>query len=111
MTCNFSICSVRPAAPSDDLFPDVFLGWGWIDDLILLDLLGRYYYVQQKKKAPANVLIMKVGNLLRVMAGGDLSTMENQVGCAGRRKEPGKRPIRSTRCQQKCIPGRNKKSL
>ncbi len=34
-----------------DLFPDVFLGWGWIDDLILLGLLGRYYYAQQKKKS------------------------------------------------------------
>jgi DnaJ like chaperone protein len=34
-----------------DLFPDVFLGWGWLDDLILLGLLGRYYFTQQKSKS------------------------------------------------------------
>ena len=33
-----------------DLFPDIFLGWGWLDDLIVIGLVGRYYFIQQKKK-------------------------------------------------------------
>jgi uncharacterized membrane protein YkvA (DUF1232 family) len=27
-----------------DLFPDVFLGWGWIDDLVILYFLWRFFY-------------------------------------------------------------------
>jgi DnaJ-like protein/uncharacterized protein DUF1232 len=27
-----------------DLFPDVFLGWGWIDDLVIFYFLWRFFY-------------------------------------------------------------------
>lgn len=27
-----------------DLFPDMLLGWGWIDDLLILYLLWRFFY-------------------------------------------------------------------
>ena len=34
-----------------DLFPDFTIGWGWLDDLIILWLLWRYYntYIKQPK--------------------------------------------------------------
>lgn len=32
-----------------DLFPDMIVGWGWIDDLIILYLLWRYFYSKKQK--------------------------------------------------------------
>jgi hypothetical protein len=32
-----------------DLFPDLMLGWGWLDDLIILGLLWRYLAFRKKK--------------------------------------------------------------
>jgi hypothetical protein len=32
-----------------DIFPDMIVGWGWIDDLIILYLLWRYFYSQKQK--------------------------------------------------------------
>ncbi|MEA3279695.1 MAG: DnaJ domain-containing protein [Thermodesulfobacteriota bacterium] len=32
-----------------DLFPDMIFGWGWIDDLIILYFLWRYFYSQKQK--------------------------------------------------------------
>ena len=33
-----------------DLFPDIIIGLGWIDDLILLFLLWWYFFVYRKRK-------------------------------------------------------------
>ena len=33
-----------------DLLPDYLLGWGWIDDLLILYLLWRYYYAPAAKR-------------------------------------------------------------
>ena len=33
-----------------DLFPDMVIGWGWIDDLVILALVWRYYYFLKKKR-------------------------------------------------------------
>ena len=33
-----------------DLFPDMAIGWGWIDDLVILGLLWRYLYLRKKKR-------------------------------------------------------------
>jgi uncharacterized membrane protein YkvA (DUF1232 family) len=33
-----------------DLLPDMILGWGWIDDLVILGFLWRYFYVLKKKR-------------------------------------------------------------
>jgi hypothetical protein len=33
-----------------DLFPDLFVGVGWIDDLIILGLLWWYLYVYRKRR-------------------------------------------------------------
>lgn len=33
-----------------DLFPDMFIGWGWLDDLIILGILWRYFYLLKKKR-------------------------------------------------------------
>jgi len=34
-----------------DLFPDIIVGWGWLDDLVILGLVGRYLYNLKKKHA------------------------------------------------------------
>ena len=33
-----------------DLLPDVIIGWGWIDDLIILGFVWRYFYMLKKKR-------------------------------------------------------------
>ena len=33
-----------------DLLPDLMLGWGWLDDIVILGLLWRYLYTQKKKR-------------------------------------------------------------
>ena len=33
-----------------DLLPDMVIGWGWIDDLLILGFLWRYFYVLKKKR-------------------------------------------------------------
>jgi DnaJ like chaperone protein len=33
-----------------DLLPDFFIGVGWIDDLILLGLLGWYHFIYRRRK-------------------------------------------------------------
>ena len=33
-----------------DILPDWFLGWGWLDDIVILGLLWRYLYTQKKKR-------------------------------------------------------------
>lgn len=33
-----------------DVFPDFFIGLGWIDDLIILGLLWWYFYVYRKRR-------------------------------------------------------------
>ena len=33
-----------------DILPDFFIGWGWLDDLVVLGFLGRYLYAQKKKR-------------------------------------------------------------
>ena len=33
-----------------DLLPDFMIGWGWLDDLVVLGLLARYLYRQKKKR-------------------------------------------------------------
>jgi hypothetical protein len=31
-----------------DIFPDMVVGWGWLDDLIVLGLLWRFLYTQKR---------------------------------------------------------------
>jgi hypothetical protein len=33
-----------------DLFPDFFIGVGWIDDLIILGIIGWYFYIYRKRR-------------------------------------------------------------
>ena len=33
-----------------DLFPDMVIGWWWIDDLVIVGFLGRYFYLLKKKR-------------------------------------------------------------
>jgi DnaJ like chaperone protein len=33
-----------------DILPDLMLGWGWLDDIVILGLLWRYLYSQKKKR-------------------------------------------------------------
>ncbi len=33
-----------------DLLPDMIIGWGWIDDLVILGFLWRYFHLSKKQK-------------------------------------------------------------
>jgi len=33
-----------------DILPDFIVGWGWLDDIVMLGLLWRYLYNQKKKR-------------------------------------------------------------
>jgi DnaJ-domain-containing protein 1 len=33
-----------------DVFPDFFIGVGWIDDLIILGIMGWYFYIYRKRR-------------------------------------------------------------
>lgn len=33
-----------------DILPDAFIGWGWLDDLVILGFLLRYFYNRKKKR-------------------------------------------------------------
>jgi DnaJ like chaperone protein len=34
-----------------DILPDFLVGWGWIDDIVILGLLWRFLYSQKKKQS------------------------------------------------------------
>ena len=36
-----------------DILPDVIVGWGWLDDMVVLGLLWRYLHAQKKKREAA----------------------------------------------------------
>jgi DnaJ like chaperone protein len=36
-----------------DILPDLMLGWGWLDDIVILGLLWRYLHAQKKKREAA----------------------------------------------------------
>ena len=50
MKVLFSLLALAYAVSPYDLFPDFFVGVGWIDDLIVLGLLWWYLYVYKKKR-------------------------------------------------------------
>ncbi|MFQ5772450.1 MAG: DnaJ domain-containing protein [bacterium] len=33
-----------------DILPDLIIGWGWLDDLVILGLLWRYFYSRKRKR-------------------------------------------------------------
>ena len=33
-----------------DLLPDLVIGWGWLDDIVILGFLLRYFYKRKKKR-------------------------------------------------------------
>ena len=33
-----------------DLLPDLIIGWGWLDDIVILGFLLRYFYNRKKKR-------------------------------------------------------------
>jgi len=33
-----------------DILPDLLLGWGWLDDIVILGFLLRYFYNRKKKR-------------------------------------------------------------
>ncbi len=50
MKILLSILGVCYALSPYDLVPDFLMGWGWLDDLIILGLLWRYLYSPIRKK-------------------------------------------------------------
>lgn len=50
MKILLSLLGVCYALSPYDLFPDFIVGWGWLDDLIILGLLWRYLYSPIRNK-------------------------------------------------------------
>jgi DnaJ like chaperone protein len=36
-----------------DILPDLMVGWGWLDDIVIMGLLLRYLHAQKKKREAA----------------------------------------------------------
>jgi hypothetical protein len=50
MKVLLSILALAYVLSPYDLFPDLIIGWGWVDDLIILGLLWWYFFVYRKKR-------------------------------------------------------------
>jgi hypothetical protein len=46
----FIVLAILYALNPYDILPDMFIGWGWLDDFVVLGLLARYLYTQKKKR-------------------------------------------------------------
>lgn len=45
-----------------DILPDLIVGWGWLDDIVILGLLWRYLHAQKKKRAAFQTYHQSKGN-------------------------------------------------
>ena len=52
-TVIFIIIALVYALNPFDILPDVIVGWGWLDDIVILGLLWRYLHSQKKKREAA----------------------------------------------------------
>lgn len=50
ITILLIVLAILYALSPYDIFPDFLVGWGWLDDLIILGLLGRYLFFQKRKQ-------------------------------------------------------------
>ena len=46
----FIVLALLYALNPYDILPDFIIGWGWLDDIVILGLLWRYLYAQKKKR-------------------------------------------------------------
>jgi hypothetical protein len=46
----FIVLAMLYALNPYDILPDMLIGWGWLDDFVVLGLLARYLYTQKKKR-------------------------------------------------------------
>ena len=46
----FIVLAVLYALNPFDILPDAIIGWGWLDDIVILGFLWRYLYAQKKKR-------------------------------------------------------------
>jgi DnaJ like chaperone protein len=46
----FIILALLYALNPYDILPDLIVGWGWLDDIVILGLLWRYLHTQKKKR-------------------------------------------------------------
>ena len=45
-----------------DILPDLMIGWGWLDDLIIWILVWRYFVSLKKKRSAGNPFFKQAGN-------------------------------------------------
>ena len=53
LTVILIILAILYALNPFDILPDVMVGWGWLDDIVILGLLWRYLHAQKKKREAA----------------------------------------------------------
>jgi DnaJ like chaperone protein len=46
----FIVLALIYALSPYDILPDLIVGWGWLDDIVILGLLWRYLHTQKKKR-------------------------------------------------------------
>jgi len=75
-----------------DLFPDMMIGWGWLDDAAILGFLLRYFYIRKKKREAAQKYYQnqqEANNHGNRTAGNDQSrTYNREADSSSRRRDP-----------------------
>jgi DnaJ domain/Protein of unknown function (DUF1232) len=68
-----------------DLMPDFLVGWGWLDDLVILGILLRYLYAQKKKRQAFQNYYR---NSQKTYGDDGTSAGQNQSGASGHERTP-----------------------
>ena len=59
MKILLSILALAYVLSPYDILSDFFIGWGWLDDLIILFLLWKYFYAPVKRRGGAERIYQK----------------------------------------------------
>ena len=69
-----------------DILPDLMVGWGWLDDIVILGLLWRYLHAQKKKREAAQKYYQsqrKTGDYSRANANNEQQSSADSGDSAG----------------------------
>jgi DnaJ like chaperone protein len=69
-----------------DILPDLIIGWGWLDDIVVLGLLWRYLHAQKKKRQAAQKYYQSQG---RAGDNSRANTKNEQKASSGSRDSAG----------------------
>lgn len=73
-----------------DILPDLVIGWGWLDDIVILGFLLRYFY-QFKKKREAYRKYYQNGQKANSAGDGNAGDNQSRARTPGENSSPGSR--------------------